>query len=86
MKLLERLSAACRTMNFAKSTEECYCSWIEQYLRFHRNLAGTWVHPDGLREDAAEAFLTHLATEEQVSASTQNQAISAILFLYQWQR
>ncbi|MGL4420149.1 MAG: phage integrase N-terminal SAM-like domain-containing protein, partial [Gemmataceae bacterium] len=37
MKLLEQLAAACRTMNFAQATEECYCSWIEQYLRFHRS-------------------------------------------------
>ncbi|HEY2783935.1 MAG TPA: phage integrase N-terminal SAM-like domain-containing protein [Fimbriiglobus sp.] len=42
MKLLERLAAACRTMNFARSTEECYTSWVVDYLRFHRRRRGEW--------------------------------------------
>lgn len=63
MKLLDQLAAACRTMNFAHSTEECYTAWVESYLRFHRHQRGEWVHPRNLREPAVEAFLTHLAVE-----------------------
>lgn len=82
MKLLERLAAVCRTMNFAKSTEECYCAWIERYLRFHRARAGRWVHPEELREPAAEAFLTDLAVKRQLAASSQSQALCALVFFY----
>jgi hypothetical protein len=45
MKLLDQVAAACRTMNFARSTEECYTAWVENYLRFHRRRRGEWVHP-----------------------------------------
>ena len=82
MKLFEQLAAACRTMNFAKSPEECYSAWVEDSLRFHKRRAGKWVHPDGLREEAIEAFLTHLAVERKLAASSQSQAMCALVFFY----
>ena len=82
MKLLERLSAACRTMNFAKSTEACDSAWVEVYLRFHRQQEGKWVHPDPLREPAVERFLTDLAVRRKLAASSQSQALCALVFFY----
>jgi integron integrase len=82
MKLLEQVAAACRTMNFARSTEECYTAWVEHYLRFHRRKRGVWVHPRDLREGDVEAFLTHLAVDRRLSAGSQTQALCALVFLY----
>lgn len=82
MKLLDQLAAACRTMNFARATEACYLAWVEDYLRYHRRVAGQWVHPQHLREAAVEAYLTHLAVDRQLSASSQSQAMCALVFLY----
>lgn len=82
MKLLEQFAAACRTMNYAKATEECYTAWVVDYLNFHRRRAGRWVHPDHLREPEAEAFLSHLATDRRLAASSQSQALCALVFLY----
>lgn len=82
MKLLEQLAAKCRTMNFARSTEECYTAWVEDYLRFHRDRAGKWIHPNHLREPAVEAFLTHLAVKRRLAASSQSQAMCALVFFY----
>ena len=82
MKLLDRLTIACRTMNFAAATEECYRHWVEDYLQYHRNQAGRWVHPDQLREEAVEFYLTHLAVGRELSASSQSQALCALVFLY----
>ncbi|MBX7106414.1 MAG: tyrosine-type recombinase/integrase [Gemmataceae bacterium] len=82
MKLLDQLHGACRTMHFARATEECYRSWVEQYLRFHRDRAGQWVHPHDLREANVEQFLTHLAVDRQLAASSQTQALCALVFLY----
>lgn len=59
MKLLEHFAAACRTMNYAKTTEECDTAWVVDFLRYHRDQAGRWVHPDHLREPAA-MILTHV--------------------------
>ncbi len=61
MKLLAQFAAACRTMNYAKATVECYTAWVVDYLHFHCRRAGGWVHPDHLREPEAEAFLERLA-------------------------
>jgi integron integrase len=69
-------------MNFAPTTEHCYWRWIADYLRFHRDRAGDWVHPDSLREPHVEAFLTDLAVGRKLAASSQSQALCAIVFLY----
>ena len=63
-------------------TESAYLGWMERFIRFHRDRAGRWVHPAEMGNDEINAFLTHLAVEHRVSASTQNQALSALLFLF----
>ena len=83
MKLLDQLVIACRTMNFAMATETCYLRWVEDYLRYHRDLAGIWIHPKNLREQAVQLYLSHLAVNRRLSASSQSQAMCALVFFYQ---
>jgi integron integrase len=66
-----------RLKHYAFSTEKTYLQWIYRYIVFHNKR-----HPQDMGKVEIEAFLTHLAVQEQVTASTQNQAFSAILFLY----
>ncbi len=66
-----------RLRRLSARTEEAYVGWIKRYARFH-NLR----HPRSLGEAEVTAFLTHLAVQARVSASTQNQALAALLFLY----
>lgn len=72
----------CRALNRSKATFESYWPWVEQFLRFHRKPSGEWIHPKDLSERDIEKFLTFLAVKRNVSAKTQNQAFSAIVFLY----
>jgi hypothetical protein len=81
MKLLEQVRQALRVKHYSYRTEQCYLRWIEQYIRFHKTAEG-FRHPALLGGAAVEDFLTHLAVERHVSASTQNQALNALLFLY----
>jgi len=76
-KLLDRLREAIRSRHYSRRTEQTYCSWVKRFIYFH-NLR----HPEEMAEPEINAFLTHLAVKERVSASTQNQALSALLFLY----
>lgn len=76
-KLLDQLRHALRFRHYSPRTEETYCHWIRRYIHFH-NVR----HPAEMAEPEINAFLTHLAVTEKVSASTQNQALSALLFLY----
>src|SRR5947207_3444539 len=62
---------------FCYRTEQCYVSLAERFIRFHGIR-----HPDTMGEPEVEAFLTDLAVNGRVSASTQNQALGALLFLY----
>jgi integron integrase len=78
MKLLDQVRHAARVKHFSYRTEQCYVQWITRYIRFHGIR-----HPNTMGIAEIEAFLTHLAVEGQVSASTQNQALGALLFLYQ---
>jgi integron integrase len=66
-----------RTRHLAYRTEQAYLHWIRRYVNFHHRR-----HPRELGSSDVEAFLTHLAVDEHVSASTQNQALQALLFLY----
>jgi integron integrase len=66
-----------RTRHFAYRTEQAYLYWIRRYVNFHNR-----KHPKEMGSLDVEAFLTHLAVEGHVSASTQNQALQALLFLY----
>ena len=76
-KLLDRVRAAVRVRHYSRRTEEAYIMWIRRYILFHQK-----KHPSAMGGDEVNAFLTHLAVEQTVSASTQNQALSALLFLY----
>ncbi len=76
-KLLDRLRDALRSRHYSRRTEQCYCHWVKRFIFFHHVR-----HPAEMAEPEINAFLTHLAVNEKVSASTQNQALSAILFLY----
>jgi integron integrase len=77
-KLLDRLRRACRVRQFSPRTENCYAEWAERYMRFHG-----LRHPNSMGAPEIEQFLTHLAADGHVAASTQNQAFAALLFLYQ---
>lgn len=76
-KLLDRVRLAIRARHYSRRTSEAYVPWIRRYILFHGKR-----HPDQMGAPEMAAFLSSLATREQVSASTQNQALSALLFLY----
>ncbi|MBD3220019.1 integron integrase [bacterium] len=76
-RLIERVRATIRTRHYSPSTEKAYVTWIRRFVRFHG-----LRHPATMGQTEVSAYLTHLATEEKVAASTQNQALSAIMFLY----
>ncbi len=76
-KLLDRVRAACRVRHMSVRTEDAYHDWAERFIRFHGI-----KHPDTMAEPEVNAFLTHLAVDRNVAASTQNQALCALLFLY----
>lgn len=76
-KLLDRYSEALRNLHYSLRTEETYLSWVRQYILFHKK-----KHPQNMGVAEINEFVTHLVNQKSVSASTQNQAISAILFLY----
>lgn len=80
--LLQQVRNLMRQRHLSIRTERAYLGWIEQYLRFHRDQAGAWRHPGEMGSLEVNQFLTYLAVERNVAASTQNQAFSALLFLY----
>ena len=77
-RLFEAVHAALRARHYSRRTEKAYVGWIERFVRFHRGR-----HPATMAEPEIVAFLTHLATARHVSPSTQTQALSALLFLYE---
>jgi integron integrase len=76
-KLLDQVREAMRLKHYAYRTEETYVQWIRRYILFHNKR-----HPKEMGRPEIEAFLTDLAVNQQVAASTQNQALNAVLFLY----
>jgi integron integrase len=76
-KLLDQVRHILRTKHYAIRTEEAYIYWVRRFILFHHK-----QHPQTMSSPEIEAFLTALAVEGQVSAATQNQALSALLFLY----
>ncbi|HEX6017006.1 MAG TPA: integron integrase [Burkholderiaceae bacterium] len=76
-KLLPRLRDALRLRHYSIRTEQAYVDWVRRFVVFHGKR-----HPARLGASEVQAFLTHLAVERSVSSSTQNQAKSALLFLY----
>lgn len=76
-RLADRIREACRVRHYSLSTEKVYVAWYKRFVRW----AGL-RHPATLGGDVVERWLSHLATDEDVAASTQRQAKAAILFLY----
>jgi integron integrase len=76
-KLLDQVRHAIRTRHYSRRTETTYADWIRRFIIFHRK-----KHPSTMGAPEITAFLSWLATTRRVSASTQNQALSAVLFLY----
>ncbi|MBB4013071.1 integron integrase [Niveibacterium umoris] len=76
--MLDMVRERLRVKHYSLRTETAYVAWIKRYIVFHGR-----QHPSGLGKREVEAFLTHLATERNVAAATQGQALAAILFLYQ---
>ena len=76
-KLLDQVRKAIRTRHYSDKTEEAYVGWIKRFIFFHNKR-----HPAEIAEAEIARFLSSLATESNVSSSTQNQALNALLFLY----
>jgi integrase len=76
-KLLDRVRDAIRVKHYSYQSEKSYVQWMRRFILFHNKR-----YPSEMGGDEVNAFLTHLAVTENVAASTQNQALSAILFLY----
>ena len=76
-KLLDQVRQAIRTRHYSPRTEETYVHWIKRFIFFHNKR-----HPAEMAEAEIARFLSNLAAESHVSASTQNQALNAVLFLY----
>lgn len=76
-RLLDEVRNALRVKHYSIRTEEVYIQWIRRFIYFHNK-----KHPADMGEAEISAFLTHLAVSKNVTASTQNQALSALLFLY----
>lgn len=76
-KLLDRVRAVARLRHLSLSTEQTYSDWIRRYILFHGKR-----HPSEMGAEEIRQFLSHLAVEGRVAASTQNQALAALLFLY----
>jgi site-specific recombinase XerD len=77
-KLLDRVRWHLRVKHYSIRTEQAYLDWIRRYILFHHKR-----HPNEMGEREITEFLTHLAVDKHVAASTQNQAFAALLFLYQ---
>lgn len=76
-RLLDQVRDQIRLKHYSIRTERVYCEWIKRYVRFHK-----YRHPMEMGAPDVEAFLSDLAVRRDVSASTQNQALAALLFLY----
>ena len=77
VKLLDRMRAVLRTRHYSIRTEDTYVQWARRFIIFHGKR-----HPSEMGSEEINAYLTHLAVQRHVSASTQSQALAAILFLY----
>lgn len=75
--LLDRLRAVIRARHYSKRTEDAYCMWVRRFIRFHK-----MRHPMTMGGPEVNQYVTYLAVKQKVSASTQNQALAALLFFY----
>ncbi|RLA59583.1 MAG: integron integrase [Epsilonproteobacteria bacterium] len=78
LKLMDQVREVLRYYHYAYRTEQTYCDWIKRYLKFH----GMKRHPQEMGTPEVERYLSELATKGKVAASTQRQALNAIVFLY----
>jgi hypothetical protein len=76
-RLLDQVREKIRLKHYSIRTEQAYLDWIKRFILFHGKR-----HPENMGNAELEQFLTHLAVERNVAASTQNQALNAIVFLY----
>ncbi|MDG9926161.1 MULTISPECIES: integron integrase [unclassified Pseudomonas] len=76
-RLLDQMREQIRLRHYSIRTERVYCEWVRRFIRFHN-----YRHPADMAAAEVEAFLSDLAVRRNVSASTQNQALAALLFLY----
>ena len=76
-KLLDQIRTHLRVNHYSRKTEETYIGWIKRFILFHNKR-----HPNEMGKDEIQKFINHLAVEQNVSSSTQNQALQAILYLY----
>ena len=77
VRLLDQVRERVRLKHYSIRTEKSYADWIKRYILFHDKR-----HPRDLGATHVERFLTHLAVDRELSASTQNQALAALLFMY----
>ncbi len=76
-RLLDQVREQIRLKHYSIRTERVYCEWVKRFIRFNK-----YRHPLEMGAGEVESFLSHLAVDKDVSASTQNQALAALLFLY----
>jgi len=76
-RLMDRVRHTIRALHYSRKTEQSYCYWVRSFIRFHR-----YRHPSDMGAEEISQYLTWLAVHRNVSASTQNQAFNAIVFLY----
>src|SRR6266566_3624909 len=76
-KLLDQVRTVIHVKHFSLSTERSYVSWIRRFILFHNK-----KHPKEMAESEIRQFISHLAVDAKISASTQTVALSALLFLY----
>jgi len=81
-RLKDQFHEVVRFKHLSPRTERAYWEWVVRYLKFHKERAGDWRHPRDLGSKEVKPFLSWLATARDVSVSTQNQALNAMLFLY----
>ena len=78
-KFLDQVREAIRIKNYSYRTEQSYLKWVREYILFHNKR-----HPNEMGEEEVRSFLAHLAVDRNVAASTQNQALSALLFMHRY--
>jgi integron integrase len=79
VRLLDQVRTACRVRHYSRRTEQTYAQWVKRFVLFHGKR-----HPSEMGAVEVSAFLSHLAVVGRVSASTQNQALAALVFLYRY--
>ena len=82
MRVAKQAQQMMRAEHMSLRTEKAYLQWMDELFRFEHQRLGKWVHPETMSSDDVNRFLTHLAVDRNLAASTQNQALSAVLYLF----